>query len=195
MQKIKYSAPLPESLTRCTISDSDGENYRLGTLIDGKPTLLLFIRHFGCIGCSENIGLIAPRINELNELGVRVLLIGCGPAMFIDGFRERHHLLFSPAKVYSDDSLASHQAAGLMYSAWGGFRPKALYEMARAFVSGHVAREHEGDIKQQAGAIFVDERGIVRLYHRNESLGDHVDPSEIVATAMASLVINHSELE
>ena len=156
---IQVSKTLSETLRRCTVMDPDGGGHTVESLLAGRASLLLFIRHFGCIGCSENISLMAPRFTELNDLGVRTLIIGCGAPMFIEGFKERHHLLFSPAEIYSDESLASHQAAGLMYSAWGGFRPKAFYEMARAFVSGNVSGDIQGDIKQQAGAIFVDEAG------------------------------------
>lgn len=192
---IQVSNTLPETLTRCTVMDPEGGRHTIESLVGGRAALLLFIRHFGCIGCSENISLMAPRFAELSELGVRTLIIGCGAPVFIEGFKERHRLLFSPAEVYSDESLASHQAAGLMYSAWGGFRPRALYEMARAFVAGNVSGEIQGDIKQQAGAIFVDQAGLVRLYHRNESLGDHVDPSRVVEAAMASWVAANPDVE
>ena len=115
--------------------------------------------------------------------------------MFIQGFLERHHLLFSPVQVLTDESLNSQKAAGLMYSSWGGFRPRALYEMVRAYVAGNVAGDKQGDIKQQAGAIFVDAAGTVKLYHRNDSLGDHVEPSAIVNAAMVSWVEQHSEVK
>ena len=149
---IQISNTLPATLTQCTVMDPEGGRHTIESLVDGRAALLLFIRHFGCIGCSENLSLMAPRFAELSELGVRSLIIGCGAPMFIEGFKERHRLLFSPAEVYSDESLASHQAAGLMYSAWGGFRPRALYELARAFVAGNVSSQIQGDIKQQAGA-------------------------------------------
>ena len=192
---INLLKPLPDRLSECAVVDAHGTSHVLGSLIEGSAALLLFIRHFGCIGCSENISLMAPRFAELKELGVRVLIIGCGAPNFIDGFKERHRLLFSPAEIFSDESLASQTAAGLMYSAWGGFGPKGLYEMARAFVSGNVSSDIQGDIKQQAGAILVDGAGVVRLYHRNGSLGDHVDPAQVVDAALVSFVAANPDAE
>ena len=114
--------------------------------------------------------------------------------MFIDGFKERHNLLFSPAEVYTDPSLSSHGAAGLMYALSGGFKPKALLEMGRAFVNGHVSNGNQGDIKQQAGAVFVDQNGLVQLYHRNDSLGDHVSGQAIVDAALATWLQQNPEV-
>lgn len=52
--------------------DAAGAGHTLGGLPDCHTTLLLFVRHFGRIGCSESIGLISPRFDELPDLGARV---------------------------------------------------------------------------------------------------------------------------
>ena len=191
---IAEGSKLPAELMSCTVKDKNGASHVLANLVEGHTTFLLFVRHFGCIGCSENIGLLSPRFEELTSIGARVIIIGCGPPMFIEGFRERHRLLFNPAVIYTDDTLGVQRAAGLMYSSWGGFRPRALIEMARAFVNGHVSGPHEGDIKQQAGAIMLDTEGIVHLYHRNESLGDHVNGAHVVDIALKLHIQTHPEL-
>ena len=185
---------ISETLANCVLSDANANNHRIGDLIEGQAALLLFIRHFGCIGCSENIASMSPRFSELDRLEVRTLVIGCGASNFIEGFIERHNLIESPAEFYSDATLASHKAAGLMYGLWGGFRPRALVEMGRAYVNGHVSGEHQGDIKQHAGAMFVDHQGRVKLHHRNKSLGDHVDPARVVDVALVEYALRNPEL-
>ena len=191
---ITRMEPLPQTLLDCEVERATGETVRVGEIVGGRATLLLFVRHFGCIGCSENIGTIAPRFRELDSLGVRVAIIGCGAARYIEGFTERYRLIGEPVEVFTDESLATQQSAQLNYGSWGGFGPRALYEMARAFVGGHVAGPVDGDTKQQAGAIFVDAEGIVRLYHRAESLGDHVDSLRLVESAIAVCVDANPEL-
>lgn len=192
--EITVSNSIPPALAECDVEDSEGTTTSIGSLAAEQATLLVFVRHFGCIGCSENMGLLAPRFTELSDLGVRVVVVGCGPTLFIDGFKERHNLLFSPAEVYTDPSLASHRAAGLMYGLSGGFKPKALIEMGRAFINGHVSSGNQGDIKQQAGAVFIDQNGLVQLYHRNDSLGDHVSGQAIVDAALASWLQQNPEV-
>ena len=172
----------------------DGRTHSIGELISDRPSVLLFVRHFGCIGCSENVGLLAPRFGELDRLNVQVIMVGCGPAMFIDGFRERHHLLHSNAQVFTAPTLSSHDAAGLRYGLMGGFGPKALWEMGRAFVNGHVSQGNQGDIRQHAGAVVVDGEGAVHLYHRNNTLGDHADGQAIVDAALAIWLKAHPEI-
>jgi hypothetical protein len=191
---IDRLSPLPTALLECSVVDGSGQASTFEEMTRSQPTLLLFVRHFGCIGCSENIALVAPRFGELHTLGVRNVIIGCGAPNFIQGFKERNRLFGQPVEVFTDPSLTAHQAAELNYGSWGGFGPKALYEMARAYVSGQVSGPIEGDIKQQAGAIFVDGEGQVQLYHRADSLGDHVNTLQLVEAAMAMRIDSHPEL-
>jgi len=187
-------SPLPDALLHCEVIDGEGQSVTIENVVKSRSTLLLFVRHFGCIGCSENIAHVSPRFQELHDLGVRNVIIGCGAPNFIQGFKERNRLFGQPVEVFTDPSLTAHGAAALRYGSWGGFGPRALFEMARAFVSGHVSGPIEGDTKQQAGAIFLDAEGQVQLFHRAESLGDHVNTIQLVETAMAMRVLAHPEL-
>jgi hypothetical protein len=182
---IQAASTLSDPLKLCALHAANGDPYTVGELCSERCTLLLFVRHFGCIGCSENIGLLAPRFQELSDLGVRVVIIGVGAPNFIEGFQERHNLLFGPAEIFVDESLATHQAAELTYGRWAGLGPRAWVEMGRAFVSGHVSGAVQGDIQQHAGALLVDAQGVVQLYHRNRSIGDHVSGSQLVEVALA----------
>jgi hypothetical protein len=114
-----------------------------------------------------------------------VVIIGVGAPNFIEGFQERHNLLFGPAEIFVDESLNTHRSAGLTYGRWAGLGPRARFEMVRAFVNGHVSGRVQGDIQQHAGALLVDVQGVVQLYHRNRSLGDHVSGSRLVETALS----------
>ena len=106
---------LPPSLRTCEVTTSDGRTQTIESMVVERATVLLFVRHFGCIGCSENVGQLSPRFQELADLDTQVILIGCSPATYIEGFRERHNLLHSPALVCTDPSLESHRAAGFRY--------------------------------------------------------------------------------
>ena len=191
---ITSGQPIPAELVECEVVRPSGEKVKIGRLISQSSAFLLFVRHFGCIGCSENVGLLSSRFSELVNLEVRTVIIGVGPAMFIEPFRERQNLIDAPVEIVTDPTLTAHKTAGLMYGLWGGLRPKALFQMARAFTNGHVSRPAEGDIKQHAGAILVDRHGIVQLYHRNASLGDHVNGQEVVDTALNGWLAEHPEV-
>jgi hypothetical protein len=178
--------PLPDSIAGASVLDRARKATRLRALCEGRAVLISFLRHFGCIGCSESLAELAPRLPELASLGVRVVLVGCGAPEFIDGFLERFNLVGADVEVYTDPTLAIHAAAGLRYGLWENFGPRGLLDLGRAFAKGHVNGPPEGDGRQQAGVVFVDATGIVQLVHRNRSLGDHAPPQRIVDAALAS---------
>lgn len=178
-------APVPEAFLPLEIESSDERKVVVGDLWLERPCLFLFLRHFGCIGCAENVRQVAPRLPELQRMQTRTVFIGCGAPFFIEPFRERHNLLHAPVELYSDLSLETYRAVGLAYGLWGGFRPRSLLEMGKAFVAGNQQGEVQGDLRQHAGAMLVDTDGVVRFYHRNESVGDHVSVPAMVRAVTA----------
>ena len=182
---LQIGAPPPEAFAACTVRDAAGTPHALADVWAHRPTLLRFIRHFGCIGCSEGIERLRPALPELDRLGVQVVLIGCGAPHFIAGFLQQQRLLYSPVRCFTDETLTAHRIAGLAHGAWGGWGPRGLYEQARAFVGGHVAGPIQGDPHQQAGAVLLDAAGVVRLVHRSRSLGDHPSARALLGAAIA----------
>ncbi len=155
----------------------------LGELVAERPTLVVFLRHFGCIGCAEQVHEILPRLAELETIDVAVLLIGSGPPEHIEAFVERNDLRDKHAVVVTDPSLAAFRAAGLRRSFWATYGPRAVVDFARALSRGHTPRPTDGDLFQQGGALLIAD-GRVAWQRINESLGDHADPSDAVEAAL-----------
>ena len=57
-----------------TVLDSAGRALRLGALLEG-PTLVIFLRHWGCVECSLLLTALGPRLEEIASLGVRVVMV------------------------------------------------------------------------------------------------------------------------
>lgn len=167
---------VPNKLFEAVVLDESGVERSLGSLWTGQPTLVMFLRHFGCIGCSENVSDLAPRLPDLRELGVQVVLVGNGAPMFIEGFKERFALNHSNVTVVTDPSLQVHQHALLRNSFWGVMGFAGIRDMLRAFTKGHFQKSVQGNNHQQGGSLFLDETGVVKFYHRNYSLGGHARP-------------------
>ncbi len=68
--------PNPKTLASCKVLDRQGREIVLGSLWAEGPTLLVFLRYFGCLCCSEQITELAPRLEELHQLGIRTVLVG-----------------------------------------------------------------------------------------------------------------------
>jgi hypothetical protein len=175
---------LPPALLDARLVRADGSEVAVSALLDGRPLLLLFIRHFGCVSCADQVEAILPRLAELAELGVRAVLVGNGPPEHVAGFLERHGLDEQRAEVLTDPSLASFRAAGLQRSWWATFGPRAVADFLRAVGRGSLPRGTDGDLTQQGGAFLTDGTRAVVWSHRNPSMGAHADPSDIVEAAL-----------
>lgn len=180
---MQPGAPIPEALLAATLVARDGRRVSFAELVAAGPTLAVFIRHFGCIGCAEQVHVLLPRLGELEALGVRVALVGSGPPDHLDAFVERHDLADKPAEVLTDPTLVAFAAAGLRRSFWATWGPSAIVEFLRAFTHGHRPGPTDGDMLQQGGAVLVD-GGRVAWAHRNESLGGHAAPADVVDAAL-----------
>ena len=151
--------------------------------------MLVFLRHFACVGCAEEVTELAPRFAELERAGVRVVLVGNGNGPQLDGFIERFALGDKPVVVVTDPEQGAYRAAGFGRSFWGTYGPRALVDWGRSVAKGHrYTLRAEGDILQLGGVILVDGGGGVRLARASKRLGDHAPPSEIVDAALRLFV-------
>ena len=190
---MRNGEPVPKALALCTVLDREGREIELASLWANGPTLLVFLRHFGCLCLSAQMTELVPRLLELHRLGLQTVFIGNGAPHLIDTFIERFPLADKPVDIVTDPSLASFRAAGLIRSFWATFGPKALWDAIRAIGAGHINRWGEGDNLQQGGILLVDAEGRVAWYYRNLSIGGHPPSVDIVDAAMR-LVLKRSPL-
>ena len=179
---------MPVELSRAVVLNRAGQPAPLETYWANGPALVFFLRHFGCVGCSEQIAELSPRLPELALGGLRAVFVGNGAPAFIDGFLERTGLATRGVDVVTDPSLVAFRAAGLVRSRWGTIGFSGLRDLARAVGHGHLPRKAEGDLYQQGGSLLVDADGAIAYYHRSESLGDHPAPSDLIEAALCLLV-------
>lgn len=185
--------PVPETLASCKVLDRQGREIVLASLWAEGPTLLVFLRHFGCLCCSEQVTELAPRLGELHQLSIRTVFVGNGEARFIDHFVERFALSNKKAEIVTDPALSAFKAAGLHRSLWAAYGPVAMRDLIRATGHGHITRFGEGDALQQGGALLIDAEGKLAWYHRSRSKGGHAKSVEIVDAAM-KLVLGQAAL-
>ena len=185
---MRKGESVPKALARCTVLDREGRAIELASLWAKGPTLLVFLRHFGCLCLSAQMTELVPRLFDLHKLGMRTVFIGNGPPHQIDTFIERFLLVDKPVEIVTDPSLTSFRAAGLVRSWWAIFGPKALWEVIRALGHGHINRWGQGDNLQQGGILLVDAEGKVAWYYRNLSIGGHPPSVEIVDAAIRTLL-------
>jgi peroxiredoxin len=184
MPTPRVGEPVPREVAEARVLDARGEPVPLGSFWKSGPCLVVLLRHFGCVGCAEQVTELAPRLPDLARAGVRTVLTGSGSPDQLAAFVERHALSGAPVEVTTDPSLAVYAALGLHRSAWATIGPRALVELARALAAGHPHRPVEGDRTQQGGVLLVDGRGTARFFHRDRSLGDHAATGDLIEAAL-----------
>lgn len=106
--------------------------------------------------------------------------------MFIEGFVEREKLADQPVTIVTDPSLKAFEAAELERSILATIGPGAIKGAWKARRAGYRQKGMQGDHTQQGGVLLLDRSGAPAFYHRNDNLGDHADPAEVVAAARAA---------
>jgi peroxiredoxin len=175
---------VPAALADARVLDRTNHARRLGDSWKEGACVISFLRHFGCTGCSEHVEELSPRLLELSALGVRAVFVGNGEPHFIDGFADRHALDDKRVEIFTDPTLATFRAAGLLRSAWATFGPRGLADQLRGLSHGLGWGGMKGDQLQQGGSLVVDARGVVAFHHRSESLGGHARAADLVEVAM-----------
>ena len=112
-------------------------------------------------------------------------MVGNGAPTFIEGFVEREKLAGEPVTIVTDPSLKAFKAADLERSILSTIGPSAIKDALRARKQGYRQVAIEGDKFQQGGVLLIDAGGRAAFYHRNDNVGDHADPGEMVAAARA----------
>lgn len=184
--------PVPKALADIEVLDASGSPSRLGDRWADGPAAIVFLRHFGCIACTEHVTLLAPRLHELTRLGLRVLYVGNGTPPFIDGFVERNAIDLQEVEVVTDPELASHQELELTRSFGATYGPRALVALGRAFVSGFRQDSIEGDNYQQGGIVVIDREARVAYLYRDRSTGDHAPTGDVIDAAMRVAAAGHA---
>ena len=174
---------VPQELLKSEVQTETGETVAFTQLIDG-PTLLVFIRHFGCLGCTVQVAALEPRLLQLHEMGVRTILVGNGNSDFIEEFRRRHNLLDKKATVVTDPSLGSFRAVGLPRKYLGGLGIRGLVAQFKAIGDGFRRYRGTGDDFQQGGMVLITGERI-GFYHANQHLGDLADINDLMEIVMA----------
>ncbi|MCA9661770.1 MAG: AhpC/TSA family protein [Myxococcales bacterium] len=174
----------PDALLSAPLLDRDGSAAPLRAHLPPGPALLLFLRHFGCVGCSRQVEQLTPRVWELRDLGVTSVFIGNGRPEHLRGFVERHALADKEVVLLTDPELRAYAALDLERSLWSALRPKALFGQLKAFAAGFRGGRIEGDVEQQGGAALLDDARRIVWLRRAHYTADEVDGSDVVAAAM-----------
>lgn len=177
--------PVPPNLGAARVVTADDRVRSLGESWAERDAIVIFVRHFACMGCSAHVADLRPRLPEIAALGVACVLVGNGSPEQLAAFAEREKLADYPVELVTDPSRAAYLAAGLEQSWLGTVGPRAAANAISLFARGYRNGRPQGDLTQQGGTLYVERGGVLGFYHHSARLGDHAPVTGIVGVALA----------
>lgn len=167
-----------EPLARYELLDPLGRPTFVEDILAKRPTLLCFLRHFGCLFCFEHAAEVLRVRPKLEAAGGQVVLIGNGNPAHAREFMFEHGLNDG---VFTDPSRRLYKALAMKHGMGRTFNVRAVRHAQRAYRSGFQQRGVKGDPWQQGGNVAVSSKGEVIAIQRAEVAGEALALDELVA--------------
>jgi len=146
----------------------------LGDQLPDRPTLIVFLRFFGCVFCRETISDLR-QLSEADGQFPDVLFISEAGATEARAFVRRY---WPQARVVSDPQGLIYAAFGVGRSVLKAFSPGVFAARRRAVAKGHEGGGLDGDAFRMPGVFLVRGREIL-WSHKFRHAADHPDFSRI----------------
>ena len=169
------AAPLEEAMARAMTHDGR----RLLDVTRERPTLVLFLRHAGCIFCSETAGAVAGKLKESGHGDTPVVAVHLGNEdEAIAALLDRHGL--GRARRVSDPTSDLYRAFELRR---GSFRElfgiRVMLAGVRAYLAGHRVGGLHGDGLRMPGLFLVSGATILSA-QRAAHAGSELDAGAVL---------------
>jgi peroxiredoxin len=169
---------MPHALASITVFDPDGGAHRLGELWAEHPAVLVFVRHFGCLFCRQQVAELAPMAEAIRARGARLAIIGQGSVEDARVFRTEQQLT---VPLFTDPARDAYCAMQMRSGTRTVIGPRVLRRAWTAWRQGFRQTRPAGDPFQQGGVVIVDTAGAERYAFISRDAGDHPAPADILA--------------
>ena len=166
------------ALSDAQLFDIDGAAVRVASLYAQGPAVLVFVRHFGCLFCKQQVEQLAARREDFTARGVLPIVVGHGPAEQARAFSERYaHGL----RVLTDPTREVFRAAGMQRGVATTLTLGVVGRGLRAIAQGHFQTSVLGDPLQQGGVIVLGQDGRELYRFVSKEAGDHPPLDDVLA--------------
>ena len=171
------------ALGAATVLDTEGTAVRLSREWADHPAVIVWLRHFGCVFCREQVAEIRANRAAIEALGGGIAFVGNGGPRYAKAFKES----FAPdVTVLTDPDLRSYRTIGARSGILKTIGPQAWKAGIRALRSGARQTSVKGHPYQQ-GAVMVLTPGDHIVYsYLSRVAGDHPSVSSVLAALRAS---------
>jgi peroxiredoxin len=164
------------------VLDLDGRESLLRDYFRYAPTVLSFVRHFGCLFCHQMVHDLIVTVPRIVALGARVVIVGNGNVEQARHFFKAKNLPSANVDVLTDPARTTFRAAELERGYVRTFVNRAAHRaFGRARAQGHTITGLFGDLTQLGGLLVMKPPVSLVYLHRSQFAGDHPDMDEVVA--------------
>ncbi len=161
-----------------TVLDVDGREVPLGQLWADRPAALVFVRHFGCVFCRQQMAEIGPLRSRVESIGGELAIIGHGSVAEARAFRDEQP---TAIPVFTDPARKSYCALGMRRGPLSVFTPRVLTRSITAWRQGFRQSRVAGDPFQQGGVVVIAPTGKEHYRFISRDAGDHAPVADIFA--------------
>ncbi|GIW73829.1 MAG: hypothetical protein KatS3mg103_0351 [Phycisphaerales bacterium] len=155
----------PPTLSEALHSLHDQHGRSLADVTDQRPTLVLLLRHAGCIFCTQALADLAGQRQALERAGLALAVVSMSQPQ--DLARRAQRFGLEGVVLVSDPDRMLYRALALPRGRFAQlFGPAVWWRGLRAWLQGHRIGRLDGDGFQMPGA-FVLHKGQVLAEHRH----------------------------
>jgi hypothetical protein len=165
------------ALATVSVLDTDGTPVRLADQWHDQPAVIVWLRHFGCVFCREQVAEVRARRADIEALGAGIAFVGNGTPRAAAWFQKR---FAADSTVLTDPDLLSYKAIGARSGLLTTLGPQAWGAGIRAFRSGSRQSTTKGHPYQQGGLVIMAPRNKVLYQHISSAAGDHAPISAVL---------------
>jgi peroxiredoxin len=169
---------MPHVLDGLTVFDPDGREIRLGQLWANETAVLVFVRHFGCLFCRQQIAALGPLRERVRALGAEVVVIGHGSVAEARAFRDEQA---APFPLFTDPTRQAYRAMEMRSGIGSILAPGVLARSLNAWRNGFRQTRVAGHPFQQGGVVVIAPPGVERYRFVSREAGEHPPDAEILA--------------
>lgn len=165
------------ALKRLKVLDHDNNEVFFSKFWE-QTTIIVFVRHFGCIACRARVDQISKFYSDMKNKEMRVIFIGNGQPHMIKTFKE--DLGLPKAQIYTDPTLKVFDACGMNRSFMNLVNVRSITAMRKlakeGYAQGSFSRD-TGTHRQMGGVVALEKPGKVLYHFTSEFLGDFDNPT------------------
>jgi len=160
------------------LRELDGSVFPARRLL-GRPTILILLRHLGCLFCQEHLRQLRAHDAEIDAAGGSVVVISFAAPEHVARFAKA---IGHPYRWLSDPSRSSYRAFG---AGRGGplnpFSPTDLWRSLTSGLRGKPWIPQQADLWQLGADFVFDAGGRLTMAHRCRSSHDRPPAGEVMA--------------